>query len=136
MAISRYRYLHLDVFTDRKFGGNQLAVFPEAAGLSSGTMQSMAREMNFAESTFITPSESAGTDVRMRIFTPFVEMPMAGHPVIGSTFALHELGRIAAGASRIVFGLNIGPVPVDLEWRDGRLGFAWMTQGLPEFGPL
>src|SRR4029077_19216710 len=80
MAIQRYRYLHLDVFTDRRFGGNQLAVFPDAAGLSSETMQSMAREMNFAESTFVTPAESSDADVRMRIFTPSAEMPMAGHP--------------------------------------------------------
>ena len=70
MALQRYRYLHFDVFTDTRFGGNQLAVFLDAAGLSSATMQAMAREMNFAESTFVMPAESAGSDVRMRIFTP------------------------------------------------------------------
>jgi trans-2,3-dihydro-3-hydroxyanthranilate isomerase len=94
MAIGRYRYLHLDVFTDARFGGNQLAVFTDARALSAATMQAMAREMNFAESTFVFPPESAGTDVRLRIFTPAVEMPMAGHPVIGSTFALAREGRI------------------------------------------
>jgi trans-2,3-dihydro-3-hydroxyanthranilate isomerase len=134
MTIRRYRYLHFDVFTDRKFGGNQLAVFPQAHGLSSETMQSMAREMNFAESTFVTPAEPGGSDVRMRIFTPLSEMPMAGHPVIGSTFALAREGRIASGSRSWIFGLNVGPLPVELEWRDSELAFAWMTQLNPEFG--
>jgi trans-2,3-dihydro-3-hydroxyanthranilate isomerase len=136
MALQRCRYLHFDVFTKERFGGNQLAVFLDVAGLSPATMQAMAREMNFAESTFVMPPESAGSDVRMRIFTPASEMPMAGHPVIGSTFALAREGRIPPGASAWTFGLNIGPLPVELEWRDGRLACAWMTQRNPEFGPL
>jgi len=135
MPPQRYRYLHFDVFTDTRFGGNQLAVFPDATGLSAATMQSMAREMNFAESTFVTPAESHNTSVRMRIFTPAAEMPMAGHPVIGSTFALAREGRIPAGAREWTFGLNIGPLPVELQWREGELGFVWMTQRNPEFGP-
>src|SRR5687768_3643346 len=135
MGISRYRYLHYDVFTDRRFGGNQLAVFPEAAGLSAQTMQQIAHEIGFAETTFVTSGERADTDVRMRIFTPTVEMPLAGHPVVGSTFALARDGAIACGKRDWVFGLNIGPTPVALEWRDDRLSFAWMTQRLPEFGP-
>src|SRR5712692_200269 len=134
MAIRRYRYLHFDVFTERRFGGNQLAVFPDAEALPDRTMQLIAREMNFAETTFVTAAQSPDSDVRMRIFTPAVEMPMAGHPVIGSTFALAREGRIAAGRRQCVFGLNIGSLPVDLEWRDGRLVFAWMTQRNPEFG--
>src|SRR4051812_21668220 len=133
MPLRRCRYVHLDVFTDRRFGGNQLAVFPQAEGLSAELMQAMAREMNFAESTFVVPPESSGTDVRMRIFTPLVEMPMAGHPVIGTAFALAREGRIAARQAAWRFGLNIGPVPVDLEWRDSELAFAWMTQRNPEF---
>jgi len=133
MGISRYRYLHYDVFTDRRFGGNQLAVFPEAAGLPAQTMQQIAREIGFAETTFVTPAEHAGTDVRMRIFTPGNEMPMAGHPVVGSTFALARDGRIARGRADWSFGLNIGPTPVSLEWMADRLSFAWMTQQKPEF---
>jgi trans-2,3-dihydro-3-hydroxyanthranilate isomerase len=129
-------YLHYDVFTSDPLVGNQLAVFTDARGLDTATMQKIAREMNYPESTFLLPAEQSDTDVRMRIFTPFVEMPIAGHPTIGSTFALQELGRITAGAPRVTFGLNVGPVPVDLEWCDGRLGFAWMTQSLPEFGPV
>jgi trans-2,3-dihydro-3-hydroxyanthranilate isomerase len=130
-----YRYLHYDVFTDRALEGNQLAVFPEPAGLTDALMQSITREMNFSECTFIFPSETAGTDVRMRIFTPGEELPMAGHPTIGSTFALAAEGVIAAGRETFVFGLNVGPTPVSLTWKDGALDFAWMTQKNPQFGP-
>ena len=133
MGISRYRYLHYDVFTDRRFGGNQLAVFPEATGLSTQTMQQIAHEIGFAETTFVTNAERPDTDVRMRIFTPGTEMPMAGHPVVGSTFALAREGRIERGRNDWVFGLNIGPTPVALDWDTRELKFAWMTQRLPEF---
>ncbi|HUP38911.1 MAG TPA: PhzF family phenazine biosynthesis protein [Vicinamibacterales bacterium] len=134
MGISRYRYLHYDVFTERRFGGNQLAVFPDAAGLSANTMQQIAREIGFAETTFVTAAERPDTDVRMRIFPPGTEMPMAGHPVVGSTFALAREGAIASGRADWMFGLNIGPTPVSLEWTGSRLAFAWMTQRNPEFG--
>ena len=96
-----YRYLHYDVFTARPFGGNQLAVFPDARGLADDAMQSIANEMNFAESTFVLPAERPDTDVRMRIFTPANEMPMAGHPTIGSTFALARTGLIAPPRDRL-----------------------------------
>ena len=134
MGISRYRYLHFDVFTKRRFEGNQLAVFPEAAGLSTSMMQRIAREIGFAETTFVTPAEQPGMDVRMRIFTPGTEMPMAGHPVVGSTFALARHGAIAKGRRDWVFGLNVGPTPIELEWEGDILTFAWMTQGRPDFG--
>jgi trans-2,3-dihydro-3-hydroxyanthranilate isomerase len=129
-------YLHYDVFTDVPLLGNQLAVFTDALGLDAKRMQAIAREMNFSESTFIFPSERPDTDIRMRIFTPWNELPMAGHPTIGSMFALAKSGLVAAGAERFVFGLNIGPIPVDLEWTDGDLSFAWMTQRPPTFGPV
>jgi trans-2,3-dihydro-3-hydroxyanthranilate isomerase len=130
-----YRYLHLDVFTDRPFEGNQLAVFPEPQGLSDAQMQRVAKEMNFSESTFIFPSNGAG-DVRMRIFTPAEELPMAGHPTIGSTFALAIDGVIPKGKDQFVFELGVGPTPVSLEWNDRGLSFAWMTQKLPAFGDV
>jgi trans-2,3-dihydro-3-hydroxyanthranilate isomerase len=135
MASHLYRYLHLDVFTARRFGGNQLAVFDDAQGLSPEMMQAIAREMAFSETTFVLPAEDPRTDVRMRIFTPAAEMPMAGHPTIGSAFALAHRGRVAPGTRRWTFGLGIGPVPVDLEWSSGTLSFAWMTQRTPVFGP-
>ena len=127
------RYLHYDVFTDRALQGNQLAVFPDARGMSDSLMQDVTREMNFSECTFALPAEAADTDVRMRIFTPGSELPMAGHPVIGSTFALARLGTIAPGRERFVFGLGVGPTPVELSWEGQDLSFAWMDQQLPEF---
>lgn len=127
------RYLHYDVFTGTMFEGNQLAVFEDARGLSTAQMQALTREMNFSESTFILPVEAAGTDVRMRIFTPGTELPMAGHPVIGTTFALAELGVIAKGRGSFVFGLNVGPTKVELTWEGDRLSFVWMDQRTPDF---
>jgi trans-2,3-dihydro-3-hydroxyanthranilate isomerase len=133
---SPYRYLHLDVFTGERFGGNQLAVFLDARGLTAETMQAMTKEMNFSESTFILPAERPDTDIRMRIFTPGCEMPMAGHPTVGSTFALALAGVIPPGRRRWTFGLNIGPTPVDIDWAGDAPTFVWMTQQAPVFGPV
>ena len=142
-VVNGRRYLHYDVFTDRPLTGNQLAVFLDTAGLSAAEMQAMTRETKFSECTFVQPAEAAGTDVRLRIFGPNNEMQFAGHPVIGSTFALADDGVIAAGRKEFTFGLGIGPTLVELEWategKDGpdksRLQFAWMTQQKPVFGP-
>lgn len=132
MRMQDLRFLHYDVFTDRRFEGNQLAVFTDARGIDEQTMQTLAREQNFSESTFILPKERDDTDIRMRIFTPGSELPMAGHPVVGSTFALAREGVITRNQQRFVFGLNIGPTPVELEWQGDELSFAWMDQKLPE----
>src|SRR3954466_11148820 len=132
--MSPVRYLHLDVFTDAPFEGNQLAVFPEPAGLTAGDMQTITREMNFSECTFIFPPESPDTNVRMRIYTPGEELPMAGHPTIGSTFALAAEQVIAPGTESFVFGVGVGPTPVSLQWKESALDFAWMTQRNPQFG--
>ena len=129
-----YRYLHYDVFTDHLFGGNQLAVFLDGRGLDAGQMQAIAKEMNFAESTFVLPPENPGADVRMRIFTPAYEIPFAGHPTVGTTFALARAGVIAPDRERFTFGLGIGPIPVSLTWKGQSLSFVWMTQPLPTFG--
>ena len=140
-------YLHYDVFTNRPFEGNQLAVFPDARGMSPELMQTITREMNFSECTFLLPAETPGTDVRMRIFTPGAELPMAGHPTIGTTFALADSGVIRPGTERFTFGLGVGPTPVELIWQlsassaapapsassaPSALAFAWMDQRLPE----
>jgi trans-2,3-dihydro-3-hydroxyanthranilate isomerase len=129
------RYLHLDVFTSTPFEGNQLAVFPEPQGLDTALMQTIAREMNFSESTFIFPPERGG-GVRMRIFTPGSELPIAGHPTIGSTFALAHENVIRRGVQEFVFELGAGPTPVSLEWGHEGLAFVWMTQPLPTFGAI
>src|SRR5215212_6466741 len=131
--MSTCRYLHVDVFTSRRFEGNQLAVFPDAQGLSTEMMQTIAREMHFSECTFIFPRDGTG-DARMRIFTPATELPMAGHPTIGSAFALALDGRIMRGTETFVFELGVGPTPVTLDWDSNGLAFAWMTQPLPSFG--
>jgi trans-2,3-dihydro-3-hydroxyanthranilate isomerase len=129
------KYLHMDVFTRRRFEGNQLAVFFGADGLDDATMQTIAREMNFSESTFLMAAERPDTDIRMRIFTPGVELPMAGHPTIGSTYALAETGTILPGRSHFVFGLGVGPTRVELSWEASRLAFASMDQRLPDVRP-
>ena len=131
--MSAYRYLHLDVFTNQQFAGNQLAVFPEAVGLETPVMQRIAAEMAFSETTFVFAAEGDG-DVRMRIFTPGAEVPMAGHPTVGSTFALAQEGVIAPSRERFVFELGVGPTPVSLEWTGSALDFAWMRQQEPTFG--
>src|SRR6187401_3762325 len=126
------RYLQYDVFTDKPLAGNQLAVFTETTGLTAAEMQAMTRETKFSECTFVQPAEAAGTDVRLRIFGPANEMQFAGHPVIGSTFALADDGVIKPGAKEFTFGLGIGPTLVELEWatdstdKSSRLKFAWM----------
>jgi trans-2,3-dihydro-3-hydroxyanthranilate isomerase len=130
----RYAYIHLDVFTDRSFTGNQLFVFLEPKGLDVDTMHTLTRESNLSECTFVFPPEQAGTEHRVRIFTRNGETPFAGHPTIGTAFALAHAGTIKAGTTRTVFGLGAGPTPIDLEWDGTRLKFAWMTQQKPTFG--
>jgi trans-2,3-dihydro-3-hydroxyanthranilate isomerase len=110
-------------------------VFTDPAGLATDDMARITREMNFSECTFLLPAEQAGTDVRLRIFSPVGEMPFAGHPVIGSTFALAHEGLVTPTSGRLVLGLGIGPTPVDLEWKGAELAFAWMTQQPPQYGP-
>ena len=129
-----YRYIHLDVFTDRRLQGHQLFVFVQPAGLDTETMQTLTRESNLSECTFVFPPEVAGTDHRVRIFGRTAEMPFAGHPTIGTAFALAHTGVLKPGTAKTVFGLGVGPTNIDLEWKDGKLAFAWMTQLKPTFG--
>jgi trans-2,3-dihydro-3-hydroxyanthranilate isomerase len=99
----------VDVFSDRPFGGNQLAVFPSAEGLTDQVMQQLAREFNFAESTFVTPASDPACTCRVRIFTPHTELPFAGHPTVGTAAVLASLNP---GASQFMFEEGIGPVSV------------------------
>jgi trans-2,3-dihydro-3-hydroxyanthranilate isomerase len=131
-----HRYLHLDVFTTQRFAGNPLAVFPDARGVTEAQMQAIAAEIGFSETAFVLPSIIDVADARLRIFTPTRELPMAGHPTVGSTFALALEGVIEAGAERFTWELGVGPTPVDLNWRAGALSFAWMTQPPPQFGDV
>ena len=126
----RYRYLLCDVFTATRFCGNPLAVLPEAAGLSAGQMQKIAREFNFSESTFVFPAE-AGHTRKVRIFTPTMEIPFAGHPNIGTAFALANAGDFGAidGSITVTFEEKAGVVPVRIERRDGS---PWCELAAPE----
>jgi trans-2,3-dihydro-3-hydroxyanthranilate isomerase len=117
----------VDVFTDRPFSGNQLAVVLDAGDLPTERMQEVTREFGFSETTFVSRSAVAGCEWRVRIFTPDRELPMAGHPTVGTALVLQKEGRIS---ERTVFELGVGPVPVEI---DGG-GYAWMTQPAAEFG--
>lgn len=123
------RYLLADVFTETAFGGNQLAVFPEADGLDTAQMQAIAREMNLAETTFVTPGSAPG-HFRTRIFTPLAEMVFAGHPTVGTAVVLAHLGR-TEGRDEIVLEEGVGPVRVVL--REG--GATFFMDGAAETRP-
>src|SRR2546425_38737 len=134
----RHRFLTADVFTDRIFGGNQLAVFPDGRGLATGRMQQTAREFNFSETVFVLPPDSPAHTRRLRIFTPQEEIPFAGHPTIGTAFVLASIGDLALEAewTRIVFEEGAGPVPVHIRAPGGRPVFAQLVAPRPpEFGP-
>jgi trans-2,3-dihydro-3-hydroxyanthranilate isomerase len=122
----------LDVFTDRTFGGNPLGVFPDAAHLPAALMQRVAREMNLSESVFLGPPESGGT-ARVRIFTPGVEVPFAGHPTVGTGIFLASRLDIttADGPTTLVLEENVGHVPVDVRFEHGRPVFARFTTAVP-----
>ncbi len=117
----RYRYYICDVFTDTRFGGNQLAVLPAANGLSDKQMQQIAREFNFSETTFVLPAELGHTR-RLRIFTPTAEIPFAGHPNIGTAFTLAAAGEFGPIDTPITvtFEERAGPVPVSIHKREGK----------------
>lgn len=96
----RYRFVTVDVFTNQRFGGNPLAVFPDAAGLSDAEMQALAREFNLSETTFVLPPQDAANTACVRIFTPAYELPFAGHPNVGTGWVLARAGRGEAGLLR------------------------------------
>ena len=116
----RYRFFTCDVFTDTRFGGNQLAVLPEAEGLTAQQMQRIAREFNFSESTFVLPPER-GHDRRVRIFTPTQEVPFAGHPNIGTAFVLAKMDAVGSldTPCTVTFEEGAGLVAVAIERREG-----------------
>jgi trans-2,3-dihydro-3-hydroxyanthranilate isomerase len=110
-----FDFLLVDVFTDRPFGGNQLAVFPDASGIADETMQQMAREFNFSETTFVLSPGDPSCTHRVRIFTPRQELPFAGHPTVGTAAVLASLSEGEAAARQFVFEEGIGPVPVAVD---------------------
>src|ERR1700730_11723769 len=117
------------VFTDRIFGGNQLAVFLdlEPGALSDAEMQAIAREMNLAETTFVYPATRPDCVAQVRIFRPGRELPFAGHPTVGTTWVLANRGRLPAGARGVVLEEGIGPVAVRLEGGLAAPSRVWMA---------
>jgi len=129
----RYRFLTADVFTDRVFGGNPLAVLPDARGIGDAAMQKLAREFNLSETVFVLPAEHDGNTRRLRIFTPAREVPFAGHPTVGTALALAWLGEIdlRGETTEIVLEENAGPVPVTIRASGGRAEFAQLAAPRP-----
>jgi trans-2,3-dihydro-3-hydroxyanthranilate isomerase len=132
--MARHRFLQLDVFTKTAFTGNPLAVFPEAEDIEEAQMQKIAREMNLSETVFVLPPEDQRALRRLRIFTPAREIPMAGHPVVGTWNALAREGIVAQpeggnGWTRIHQEIGIGVLPVDVEFMEGEPVRVVMTQG-------
>ncbi len=131
----RHRFVQLDVFTREPLAGNPLAVFPDAAGLDARTMQALAREMNLSETTFVLPSSAATR--RVRFFTPSTEIPLAGHPTIGTWWMLAETGALEirpTGVTHVTQETGAGVLPVDIHTENGRVTRVVMTQAEPQFG--
>jgi len=121
-----------DVFTEEQFGGNQLAVFTDGSGLDAATMQNIAREMNYSETTFLLPPENGG-DYRIRIFTPASELPFAGHPLVGSAYVIvsEEMKQKTGPLTSLTLEAGAGPIQVEVQTEGGRPGRTTMTQPLP-----
>jgi len=133
--VREYPFIQVDVFTDTPFGGNPLAVFPDAEGLTAEEMQNLAREMNLSETTFVLPPQVPGADFKVRIFTPVAELPFAGHPVVGTHWVLAHLGRVELQepVTQVRFELGVGVLPADLHVVGGRVERVVMTQDRPTF---
>jgi trans-2,3-dihydro-3-hydroxyanthranilate isomerase len=135
--VAVYSFRQIDVFTRVPLTGNALAVFPDAAGLDTITMQAIAREMNLSETTFVFDSEKATRQVRF--FTPAAEIPLAGHPTIGTWWTLAELGRLnvqATGTTEVTQETGAGVLPVRIRTEGGAPVEVTMIQAPPVFGPV
>jgi len=136
--MARHRFLTADVFTDRPFGGNQLAVFPDALEIPESRLLDVAREFNYSETTFVYPPKGAHNTRRVRIFTPGGEVPFAGHPTVGTAHVLAAIGelKLTGDLTKIVFEEKVGPVPVSIRADGGVPTFAQLTVAkLPQAGP-
>ncbi|HEU4641030.1 MAG TPA: PhzF family phenazine biosynthesis protein [Gemmatimonadaceae bacterium] len=134
----RHRFLTTDVFTNRAFGGNPLAVFPDARAIPEHALLDLAREFNLSETVFIYPPEDGANTRRLRIFTPAEEIPFAGHPTLGAAFVLASLGELTltGDETRILLEEKVGVVPVTLRAKNGTPTFVQLTAAKrPEVGP-
>jgi len=134
----RHRYLTVDVFTNRPFAGNQLAIFPDARAIPDDRLADIAREFNLSETVFVYPPADEKHTRRVRIFTPAEELPFAGHPTVGTAYALAAIGEItlAGPETRIVLEEGVGPVTVMIRGEGHSPTFAQLSVAkLPEIGP-
>ncbi|MGH8068451.1 MAG: PhzF family phenazine biosynthesis protein [Candidatus Entotheonellia bacterium] len=129
------RFVQVDVFTETPFCGNPLAVILDGQGLTGEQMQAIAREMNLSETTFILPSTEAEAHAKVRIFTPQLELPFAGHPVVGTSYVLATEGLIPRREEsfEIRLELGVGVLPVEIACTDGVITQVTMTQRAPKF---
>ncbi|TKB63820.1 MAG: PhzF family phenazine biosynthesis protein [Nitrospira sp.] len=129
------KFYQADVFTSQPFGGNPVAVFPDADGLTDDELQQIAREMNLSETVFVFPPTDPAAVARLRIFTPTQEIPFAGHPVLGTFYVLAQLGRISIQepVTPVVQECNIGLFSVELHAEQSRVVRVVMSQPKPEF---
>ncbi len=129
------KFYQADVFTEVPFGGNPVAVVPDAVGLSDAELQQIAREMNLSETVFVFPPSDPAAAIKIRIFTPTQEIPFAGHPILGAFFVLGKLGRFALRepVTRLLHECNIGLFPVELHIRKREIHRVVMSQPKPQF---
>ncbi len=131
MKIPKCKFFIVDVFAERKFEGNQLAVFLCEEKIPDAEMQKIAKEMNYSETTFITSIE----DYSVRIFTPTVELPFAGHPTLGTAYVLQK-EIIQSNIKNILLNLKSGQIPVSFKYKSGNVDEIWMDQNVPTFTKL
>ena len=126
------RFVIADVFTTQRFGGNQLAVFTDGEGLDAATMQDIAREMHFSETTFLFPPERGG-DFQVRIFTPEYELPFAGHPVVGTANVIvsEQMKQMDIALTSVTLETGVGSIQVEVKTEGDKPGHTTMTQPLP-----
>ena len=134
--MNQYKFYTADVFTNQIFGGNPLAVFPQATGLNTQQMQKIAAEFNYSETVFVFPPETPNGDRKLRIFTPGTELPFAGHPTVGTAYLLAAIGEITADTDEftVIFEEGVGPVPVKIKTHNQFPIYTELTAAkLPEF---
>ncbi|MDJ0619447.1 MAG: PhzF family phenazine biosynthesis protein [Calothrix sp. MO_192.B10] len=129
--MSNYYYI-VDVFAENKYAGNQLAVFTNATNLDTQEMQSIAREINYSETTFITSPQEKNGGYEVRIFTPNQEIPFAGHPTLGTAYILQQ-AIIQQPVAKVVLNLGVGQIPVTINYANGLPEWLWMRQNTPAF---
>jgi trans-2,3-dihydro-3-hydroxyanthranilate isomerase len=135
-AMTAHKYHLVDVFTDRPFAGNQLAVFSDAVDVPEELMQQLANELQLSETTFVLPATAKKADFKVRIFTPASELPFAGHPTIGTAFVLARQRLIQPGHNDNIVRLEegVGVIPVEIDYDHGKPGQIFMEQLPPQFG--